>query len=404
MRILIVSHRFPRHSIGGTEILANDTACALQHRGHQVVWLAAGPDATCAPSRRHRPDGIEEWEIPAENTPGYPLDWRRMEAVQKDRAARCLQEFGDGRSFDAVHLFHFARIGLRFLELEALAQVPLFVTLTDYTAVCPDYQLRNQVTGEICSGDVAPQTCLACIGSRDKTTAAERQIVDWRQRNIGVLSKRPAGIYVQTPHQRRILEGFSVPPRAFRQDRAAYHVEPDWHDDGPRPDGNYTFGYIGRASEEKGIGVAQAAFRALFQTDTGCRLRLITDRNAPDTADKECAGIDWRGPVPHDQIGRELRGMDCLLIPSLWLENHPTILTYALEAGLQVICSEVASLTHLRGLANLHFAAPGDVAAWRDCMTRVRDQHPQRRATPSGLPAFKTLITDIETAYRKASI
>lgn len=403
MRILIVSHRFPRHSIGGTEILANDTARALQRRGHQVIWLAAGPDTTCAPSRRHRPDGVEEWEIPPENTSSYPLDWRRMEALQKDRTACCLKRFGDGRRFDAVHLFHFARIGLRFLELEALARVPLFVTLTDYTAVCPDYQLRNRVTGEICSGGVAAQICLACIGSEDKTAAAERQIVHWRRRNIGFLSKRPAGIYVQTPHQRRVLEGFSVPPRAFRQDRAAYRVKPDWRGDVPRPDGKYTFGYIGRASEEKGIGIAHAAFQALFETDPACRLRLITDHDAPGAADKECAGIEWQGPVPHDHIGRALRGMDCLLIPSLWLENHPTILTYALEAGLQLICSEVASLTHLRGLANLHFAAPGDVAAWRDCMIRVRDQHPRRAVAPSGLPAFRTLVTDIETAYRKAS-
>lgn len=401
MRILLVSHRFMRHSLGGTEVLANDTALWLARNGHAVIWLAVGPEAATDVARRTRPDGVDEWEIPPAFPPDYPVGWSEAEEMQMARVALCFARFPTTGPIDAVHVFHFARIGLRFLDLAVLRDAMFVVTLTDYTAVCPDFQLRDRSSGTICTGKVPARTCLGCIGARTTAAGAAEDVASWRARNARLLSERVGGVYLQTPHQRIVLQGLGMADAPFRDDRAAYHLPADWTAAPARTRrAEYVFGFVGGASEEKGIHVAIEAFseaRAIA-CDRAYRLKIVS----PDPGGQHGAadGIEWLGPVPHAELGRFLGEIDCLLVPSLWLENHPMVLTYALGSGAAVLCSDLPSLRHLRGTPDLFFAPPGNVAAWRQEMLRVGAATDRRLPAPTRLPSFEALMTAIESSYR----
>jgi glycosyltransferase involved in cell wall biosynthesis len=402
MRILLVSHRFPRHSVGGTEVLTEDTARWLAARGHAVLWLAVGQASQPEIDRRMRSDGIEEWEVSPASPADYPVGWSNAEGLQKAKVEQCYKRFLFPQRIDAVHVFHFARIGLRFLELDAFRNATLVATLTDYTAVCADYQLRDRRTGIICSGDVIASECAKCIGVHS-TATAERDLASWRARNVTLLSEHFNHLFVQTPHQRAVLQRLGMNGGPFRGDRAAYHVPSEWalrSEAGKSKYREYVFAFIGRSSEEKGLDVALDAFLELQSEPSVSRCRLKIVSPEPPGVDVPNPCIDWLGSMPHASLGEFLQNADCLLIPSIWLENHPMVLTYALELRISVLCSDLPSLRHLRGTPNLHFVQVGNVTAWRDAMEHLRSTPMRRPPHPTSLPPFGKLAATAEDCYR----
>jgi glycosyltransferase involved in cell wall biosynthesis len=404
MNILLVSHRFLHHSAGGTEVLTRDVAVALRERGHQAIWLAVGPNSSALTERVILEEGVEAWCIPPVFPPTYPVGWRAAEAAQAEHVATCLERFRVGRTIHAVHCFHIARIGLAYLDHPDLAAATRVATLTDYAVVCADFQLRHGLSGAICSGDVSANTCIACIGQDPGRTDSAVDLAAWRRRNRDVLSRFDA-VFTQTPHQRQLLERLGFAQNLFRSDRAAYRLP--WAESLQLRSARrvFRFGFVGRASEEKGIAEAALAYAHLRgrMGSGAATLRMIT--SDPDSARRLAGenasqpGLEWHGQVAHAEIGQVLADLDALLIPSLWLENHPTILTYALSAGLPVLCSDLPSLAHLKGQTGLYFAPSGDAVAWSAQMAKLAAKKQDHAAGGAGLPAFHDLVCQIEDAY-----
>jgi glycosyltransferase involved in cell wall biosynthesis len=404
---LLVSHRFPEDSIGGTEVLTRDVALGLRERGFNVIWLAVSPAGAKGPVCRHSPEGVEQWCLPTVFPQGYPVGWQTAEAAQAVNVSACLALFLGERRLDIVHLHHFARVGLSFLALPAFENAARFATLTDYTAVCADFQLQRRASGVACTGNVAARDCLECIGGDDGNANHAEDVAAWRLRNLQVLSNFD-GLFVQTPYQRQLLERLGFPGNRMVSDRAAYRV-PSAEGRPMRKAGHpFRFAYIGRASPEKGLAVAVRAFALLREThgDNVASLLMIT----PDpVAAQQLVGesatqpkLMWSGPVDHGDLGTVLKDIDCLLVPSLWLENHPSILSYALTYGVAVLCSDVLSMQHLKGTANLHFAPAGDVPAWAAAM-KTRIDWPEADchvAEGAGLRSFDDYLSHIELAYK----
>lgn len=415
MVILIVSHRLFGQSHGGTEVLANDVARGLVERGHSVIWLSVGTEDMAAISRSTRDDGVEVWLIPPGFSDAYPLDWRQSEKAQATGVAMCLDNYLDGRRIEAVHLFHFARIGLEFLDLAQLRGVPCFATLTDYTILCADYQLRNQVTGAICDGDVDAGDCVQCLGHVSASADMREAIRSWRERNRSFLSDCFEGVFVQTPYQGRVMRNWALPGTRLLDDCAAYAVPGDWErKTAPRdPAAAFTFGFLGRVSKEKGLSHALEAFALLLaEVEEGrARFRIVTPdpdlarRAVPSSLTEAARGlIEFAEPVQHHRVGEVLADMDCLLIPSVWMENHPTVLSYALSLGVFVLCSDVPSLSHLRGLPGLHFAPVGDAAGLSAQMRALMTQDEPDNPEPASLPTFEALLSKIEACYQDRSL
>ncbi|MEV7776688.1 glycosyltransferase [Kitasatospora sp. NPDC088351] len=262
MRILLATHRFADDNAGGTEILADDLTRALKARGLHVSWLAAGD-----PPPPHQRTADEYLSLPAVFTDDYPAGWRAQEAEQ---AGRVEQLLATRPPVDLVHVLHFSRTGLEFLNVPSLCGVPVVATLTDYTAVCPDHQLVVRSSGTQCTVTAASRDCLGCL---EAPREAVGDVTDWRARNVAWLNGRVRALWTQTPHQAVELGNAGVDLGNVIRDRACYGLPSAWAPLATTgPAGQYLL-FLGRCSPEKGLHVLLDAFRA---SDTELPLLIAT--------------------------------------------------------------------------------------------------------------------------------
>src|SRR4051794_11097314 len=122
MHALLTSHRFRQVDAGGTEILVHDLASALLERGLEVSWMAPGP----LPPQSLTLPGCAYLPLPVIPAPGYPAGWHRHERRFVAPAQRLLRS---RPPVDIVHVLHFARTGLEFLNCLALRKALVLATL-----------------------------------------------------------------------------------------------------------------------------------------------------------------------------------------------------------------------------------------------------------------------------------
>jgi glycosyltransferase involved in cell wall biosynthesis len=128
-------------------------------------------------------------------------------------------------------------------------------------------------------------------------------------------------------------------------------------------------------------------------------------------------GVTFHGQVEHKQILAALENIELLLVPSLWYETYSVNVDEALAAGVPVlVSSHGAAAERIEAEVSGLLAPPGDVAAWRAQMQRVRaepgllEQEPgatvgQRACGRHGgavSPGPAAALTS-ETAWRPAS-
>ena len=377
LHVLLVSHRFASDAAGGTEVLTKDLAAALVTRGHEVSWLAVGD-----PPSEEPPSPWAHLPLPATFDPGYPARWRE----QEERQASFAQERLAARPpVDIVHVTHFSRVGLALLERPPLAGVPVVATLTDYTVVCPDYQLLLRGTGKHCEATAPSSRCLRCLGLPE---AWEREIASWRARNRDWLNRRVRAFWTQTPHQARELGRGGISMRRLVRDTACYAVPQKWASlqTSPAEPGYVLF--LGRCSPEKGLHVLLDAFLA-WPGDLRLVLATLPDDQTYESQlrarTKHDPRIEWVTGLPRTDIGRLLAGSRAIVVPSQWYENHPLVAREAWALGVPVYCSAVPSMAHLAGAPGMHLVAryenPGSWVAVLDairngsCRGEARVEH-----------------------------
>ena len=401
MQILLVSHRFPRHSVGGTEVLANDLARSLVARGHEVVWLGTGEQGEYGLSYfRSRSDGILEWEISPGFSNNYPVTWRLDEKRQREKVQLGLDKFQ--KSFDVVHFLHFARTGLQFLDLPFFKSSKIVFTLTDYTCICPDFQLFKRHERTICRTGANPFECLCCLGIE----VGEQQIMEWRARNLKLINERADFICVQTPEQKRVLVESGIKENLFFSCHARYKIPSEWRIIKREDEHIFRFCFLGRFSREKGLDIAVKAFHLLRKSEA-CFFWIFGNEDDDlsyssdlQTLIHRSEGITIHGALPLESLGEVIQSIDCILVPSLWLENHPLVISYARYFGIPIICSNVASMSHLTENCGVHFAELGNPIAWTEAMNGIMRSQYQPKALDHIIETeFEDFVTDLANEY-----
>lgn len=344
--ILIVSNRFFADSYGGTEKLTNDVALSMKRIGYSVVCLATGYTGDTDFIVRKNKEDIIEWVI---SPSSYKLadQWKEKEFEQKEKIKKSWRHLNI--HFSCIHIFHFSQIGLSFLDMNEFNNCKIIFTLTDYTTICPDYQLYKRHSNKICKGTVDPIECLVCTESLNAVS-----LYELKNRNIQYLNNRVKSLFVQTPAQARILIENGVIEEKIKYQHAHYLIPQTWGINNEKKTNGYIFGFIGRLSPEKGLKTIVQAFKELLSEYK--HLIYLKILGAPDDEQyfKEVLElsigiqeIQYIPPVPEWELVSFLNTIDCLLIPSCWMENHPVVLDYALALNIPVLCSGVESLTHL---------------------------------------------------------
>ncbi len=412
MKILFVLHQYlPRH-VTGTEQYARSLAGRLQREGHEVVIFAFEPLIQFeAPDRDwfERDEEVDGVRVHRCSVHPRHAANRELGEYENPLVAGMFTRWLEAQAFDLVHVFHPRNLGLCVLREPRRLGIPVVVHLMDFWFLCPNYLLLRS-DGGLCDGP--PDGGFGCIGCMDAHLAdAVRR--DGMRPHLELLAKSPppaAGLAPTTARRahalvvrkptlfaeliqadaviapskflRRTFEAQGFPKGRIRHlpyglDAARGAVRPKVAP--PRSDDLLHVGYIGSISRHKGVHVAIAAVRELARSDVRLHVHGGLESH-PDYANelRALAGDDPRivfhGRFESPELGRVLRGIDCLAVPSLWYENTPFSVLEALNFGLPVLASDLGGIAEVvRNEKNGLLFAAGDSKGLAAAMARLAD-------------------------------
>ncbi|MET1754402.1 glycosyltransferase family 4 protein [Novosphingobium sp. RD2P27] len=376
MRILHLSMLYPPHVLGGAERSVAMLAEAQTALGHQVAAACTTPGEFAREER----NGVSVFRMPhetsfwAEEWPQHgklERGWRkfRQQFNYRLRAhfGRILDEFAP----DIVHTHSLVDVSTTVWEAAAARDRPIVHTLRDYDLLCADASMWHD--GEPCGVKCKVMT-FAKIGRHRLThgvAAVGRETLDIHLR---------AGLFDHLPeHLRKVIwnpavvegagEGYVRPSRAGKP---------------------FTFGYLGRINDEKGVGTLIDAARRLAP---GSWRVVIAGKanNAIQPFVERAAGLPITFPG-FMEPRTFFEDIDVMVAPSIWAEPLPRTILESYAMGVPAIGARSGGIPDLVGHANADWLFTPGVA--EDLASRMQSAINIGRQSLPGKTAFGHVLKE----------
>ncbi|BBO59250.1 glycosyltransferase [Mycoavidus sp. B2-EB] len=267
---------------------------------------------------------------------------------------------------DIVHIGHLSHLSTSLILEIVKQKIPIVYTLHDYWLMCPRGQFiqRNPAPHDelwaLCNEQVDQKCAQRCYAGYFSGAVSEKETdvaywADWVNRRMR--------------HMREISQYVDrfIAPSHYLYDRFTneFNLEKDqvtYLDYGFSchrlknrcriPDKIFTFGYIGTHIPAKGI---QHLIQAFGLLDGECKL-IIWGRPRPQNTNGLYAivselnqakqdNIEWRSEYRNEQIVQEVfNHVDCIVVPSIWVENSPLVIHEALQVRVPVITADAGGM------------------------------------------------------------
>ncbi len=377
MNILLGVHQFFPENYAGTERYVLNLARQFQAWGHAVHVLTydfkqeatqPGP-AGRLHVKEYRYQGIPVTAFSHPSFPDFGFDLHNEDFYRETRA------FLRAHPFDIYHCAHPLRIG-GSLRAAYEMKIPTVLTLTDYWLMCPvGILLRSDNTQ--CDGPDGGRKCRRyCFSAKTQADMDQRleQAQEFVRHADCLLSPSLflIGVFEYNDF---------VPRGAIRLSRHGFDysdvpTEPPRETDPER----ITVGYIGTVQYHKGVHVLVRAFRKVrssrlrLQVWGGCFHETEYDAHVKRLAADDHR-IEFRGPYEHADLARVTRGIDIVVVPSLWYENAPLTVTSAHAFRIPVIAADMGGMAEMvrPGYDGLTFR-PGDVDSLAERLETIARQ------------------------------
>ena len=246
---------------------------------------------------------------------------------------------------DVVHLHNiYHQLSPSILRSIARRQVPMVMTLHDYSLACPTYNFMSH--GEVCE---------ACVGGHFMETVRRR----CQGGSLGASLVAAADLAVHTRLDSYGSINLLVCPSEFMVEKMTEsQVHPDRlrrlnhfvHLDQPvksTPGQGVLF--VGRLSPEKGVDVL---VRAAAGLPSGTTVDIVGDgperaRLTELAAELAPGVVRFHGRLQADAVAERLRAAAICVIPSRWYENQPLVVLEAYTAGTPVVGARLGGITEL---------------------------------------------------------
>lgn len=396
--------------VGGTELDTWEIASAMRDRGHQVSIVHRAPGRV-GWSRTER-EGIAVHRLAGGAMTANALFAATFGHPRLSRAFRLA--LADAMP-DIVHIQHLRGLPIRVVSHLRAQAVRTVLTFHDFWFVCPNAQLIDNATGQVCTTPGQPLHCARCALARAGLPAALpaalpiaplmavrnhalRNVAEWADRILvySDFMRRwftdygfPSTRLQMVP--RGIVAPVTLPPRRRRRDM-----------------GRTRFVYIGGLAWQKGVHTLVEAFNGLPEN---AELVIAGD----ETQDPRYAaqlrtlarhpGINFVGRLDRPAVWQALVDADAVAVPSLWYETYSLLTREAFAAGVPVIASAHGVLADavVHGVDGL-LVPPGDVAAWRAAMAEFVESESLRAALKAHVtppPTTDAFFDNLESIYRE---
>ncbi|MGM9759684.1 MAG: glycosyltransferase [Parabacteroides sp.] len=332
MKILIANKFY--YNRGGDCIMSIGLEQLLKAKGHEVAFFSM-----------QYPDNFHsEWE-------GYfpsQVDFQAGGIQNKLRAVtRIFHSAEVKRNFmalletfqpDVVHLNNIhSQLSPLIGELAHRKGIKVVWTMHDYKLVCPAYTcLRNGKPCEICFRDPFQVFAKKCMkGSLAASVLAYLEALYWDKNRL----KKNTDCFISPSRflaEKMVEGGFSpskirVIPNFTNRDLS--------HDSIDKED---YICYIGRLSEEKGVGTLIEATRQLPY-----RLLVVGTGPLKDTFDHNHSHIQFVGFKEWNELKGIIERARFMVIPSEWYENNPLSVIESLCLGTPVLGANIGGIPEL---------------------------------------------------------
>ncbi len=353
LRVLVCSHSHPKISHGGGEIAAFRLFCELEAHPDIEAWFLG-----CNTQPGAGRDGIALTQpfSPREyvySTNGQ-FDWFRF-ANSDPRLPGELEALLEELRPDIVHLHHYVNYGVEVLLTirRTLPQARIVVTLHEYLAICNHFgQMVKRGHFSLCD-QASLAACQACFPERDESDFFMRDryiklFFDHVDRFVSpsrFLADRYT-IWGIRPDRISVIENIiaSAEPIVPAQEQPAAA--------GDRAP--LRIGFFGQISNLKGIGILMEA-AAILAEDTATKISfdIFGDYKGQPLPFQEeflaqlakvSRNVNYRGAYRQDRVDQLMRGVDAVLVPSIWWENSPVVIQEAFRNNRPVICSDIGGM------------------------------------------------------------
>ncbi len=354
MRILKVIHGYPPLYSAGSEVYSQSICEELSKR-HEVLVFSReenpfAPDMTIRAIEVH--SGLT---VQLVNMPRAKDGYRHAELDERfDELVRSFEP-------DVAHIGHLNHLSTGIVEVLEKERIPIVYTLHDFWLMCPRGQFLQRNFGqgrlhELCDGQEdkkCARTCYAATmsGVNGASQEEEEHWTKWIEMRMTETRRLASAVnifivpseYLRT----RFIQEFGLDAGKVRY--LDYGFPTDYLTTTKKHQGNskFRFGYIGTHIPAKGVNLLIEAFDGL-----GDRADLFIwgakDQQSTAALQSMAAsrtGIHFMGAYVNQNLANEVFSrIDCIVVPSIWMENSPLVIHEAQACTIPVITADVGGM------------------------------------------------------------
>jgi glycosyltransferase involved in cell wall biosynthesis len=356
MNVLLV-HNFYQQPGGEDQVFADEGKLLEQH-GHNVARFTMHNDAV---------EGMGK------------LALARKTIWNKDAQQSLRQAIRNARA-EVVH-FHntFPLISPAAYYTAHEEECGVVQTLHNYRLLCPGATMyRDGKVCEECMGKLGPWPGVVhgCYRNNRLATAVVAAMITFHRKRGTWKNQVDVYIALTEFSRRKFIQG-GLPGEKIV-------VKPNFVDPDPGigvEDGVFAL-FVGRLTEEKGVGMLLKAWKAVYNK-TGVKLKIAGDgpmRQEVSDASGLGRGIEFIGRLPSNEIYDMMGRATALVFPSIWYEGQPRTMIEAMAKGTPILASRLGSMMEMidDGKNGLLFT-PGDAEDLSRQMQRLLEDAPLRQ-------------------------
>jgi glycosyltransferase involved in cell wall biosynthesis len=354
MKILKVIHGYPPLFNAGSEVYTQ-TLCNELSKENEVFIFTREENPYLSEFHLRKEIRQPNLEIYFINIP------RGKDGYRHEKMDIVFHKFVQEVKPDIAHIGHLNHLSTGFVNILYEQKIPIVYTLHDFWLMCPRGQFLQTNFGnsdyyQLCESQEDRKCATNCYNAyfSGRNESLENEIENWtdwisqRMKEIHSLCQKVAVFISPSQYLRdRYVKEFSIPEEKILLLDYGFHLErfKKYYTYKVRA---FTFGYIGTHIPAKGVNLLLDAFLKIEEPTV---LKIWGRDNGQSTlALKEKARlsknkIEFQGEYKNASIAKSVFAeIDCLVVPSIWMENSPLVIHEAQQSKIPVITASAGGM------------------------------------------------------------